>query len=292
MLNTKSKDGYPLTWEETVQWLYQHPDQAEVVRACYLDDPLIKAAQRFAESQEWKATRQLMPRKPGQVLDLGAGRGISSFALARDGWRVVALEPNPSSVVGSTAIYTLAKEFSLEISVVRGYGETLGFSENAFDLVYARQVLHHSRNLTLFCRQVAHVVKPGGRFIAVREHVISKPDDLNEFLASHPFHRFHGEENAFTLEQYLSAIENSGFRILKVLGPFDTVINYYPMSDHEWYETCIRPLVRRIGYIPVILLTSQRHVVGRFLLRQLAMRLSASINTPGRMYSFVAEKPA
>lgn len=282
---------YPLTWEETAQWLRRQHDQAEVVRACYLDDPLIEAARRFAESQEWNAVRRFLPRSRGQALDLGAGRGISSYALARDGWQVVALEPDPSSLVGATAIHALVEESGLNISVIRGFGESIASKENTFDLVYARQVLHHSKSLALFCQEVARVIKPKGWFIATREHVISKPEDLSEFLSSHPFNRFHGGENAFILDEYVSAIENSGLRILRILGSFDTVINYFPMDYNEWRRKCIEPLVQQIGYKSAVILTSQRHFMGRFLLRRLSARLSSSTNTPGRMYSFVAEKP-
>ena len=53
------------------------------------------------------------------------------------------------------------------------------------------------------CEEVARVLKPGGTFIATREHVISKKEDLPVFLANHPLHRFYGGENAFVLQKYL-----------------------------------------------------------------------------------------
>ena len=197
---------YPLTWEQTVQWIRRQPDQADFVRLCYLDDPLIEAATRFTQSQEWKAVRQFLSRSSGYALDLGAGHGISSYALARDGWQVVALEPDPSRIVGAGAIHILASEPGLKISVVQSWGEAIALRENTFDLVYARQVLHHSKTLTQFCQEVARVLRPRGRFIAVREHVISKPEDLDEFLSSHPLQKFHGGENAFMLDEYITAI--------------------------------------------------------------------------------------
>ena len=62
------------------------------MRACFFDDPLAAAAERYYRSSEWAAVRALLPPRPGLALDLGSGRGISAYALARDGWRVVALE--------------------------------------------------------------------------------------------------------------------------------------------------------------------------------------------------------
>lgn len=58
--------------------------------------------------------------------------------------------------------------------------------------VFARQVLHHARNLEMLCREVSRVLKPHGIFIATREHVISKPEDLARFLKKHPLHQFYG----------------------------------------------------------------------------------------------------
>src|SRR5437016_10424413 len=109
--------GKDLTWEQAVQWLRNQPGQETLVRACYYDDPLLGAAQRFAGSDEWKETLALIPAPSGLALDLGAGRGISSYALARAGWQVTALEPDLSPIVGGPAIQSLAKEARLPIRV-------------------------------------------------------------------------------------------------------------------------------------------------------------------------------
>src|SRR5690242_3469561 len=123
-----------LSWEAAVRWLREQPDQHELVRACYYDDPLLAAAQRFADGEEWAALRALIPSGPsGAALDLGAGRGISSFALARDGWAVTALEPDPGDLVGAGAIRALAAEARVPITVVEQFGERLPFASDSFD---------------------------------------------------------------------------------------------------------------------------------------------------------------
>ena len=63
------------TWEQAVLWLRSQPQRQDLVRACYYDDPLYEAAERFRQSGEWQATARLVRRwLPGKVLDLGAGR--------------------------------------------------------------------------------------------------------------------------------------------------------------------------------------------------------------------------
>src|SRR5205085_5693476 len=60
-----------MTWEQAVQWLREQPGQQELVRACYFDDPLPQAAERFWSSAEWKAIASLLPEaNGGQALDL------------------------------------------------------------------------------------------------------------------------------------------------------------------------------------------------------------------------------
>src|SRR5579863_5119513 len=146
-----------MTWEQAVQWLRTQPDQQALVAACYFDDPLVDAADRFWRSAEWKAISALLPTPGGRALDLGAGRGISAYALARDGWHVTALEPDPSDLVGAGAILALSETSGHSIEVVTEYSENLPFADESFDVVHCRQVLHHARDLPQSLREIFRV---------------------------------------------------------------------------------------------------------------------------------------
>lgn len=281
-----------LSWEQAVQWLRDKPDQQELVRACYFDDPLLAAAYRFWQSIEWKSIAALLPPAKGHALDLGAGRGISSYALAKDGWTVSALEPDPSMLIGAGAIRALARDSDLPIEVVSEYSEQLPFPDDSFDLVNCRQVLHHARDLPQTCREIFRVLKPGGRMVATREHVISKREDLPSFLATHPLHHLYGGENAFLLGEYTLAISATGLKLRKVLAPFDSPINYFPMTEGQWVAACTAPLAAMIGKRATAAIFSRRHAGGPFLISLLAKMVNRVNRTPGRLYSFVADKPA
>jgi ubiquinone/menaquinone biosynthesis C-methylase UbiE len=280
-----------ITWEEAVLWLRAQPEQQELVRACYYDDPLLEAANRFEASEEWQAVRKILPRKTGNALDLGAGRGISSYALAKAGWQVTALEPDPSPIVGREAIQMLAEQSNLPFHPMDGYAEKIPCGDSRFDLVYGRQVMHHAQDLQTMCNEIVRVLKPGGIFIATREHVISKKDDLPIFLKNHPLHHLYGGENAYLLKEYLDALTKADLQIKQVLGPMATAINYFPATLQDWQNSIQSPVAQRIGFRITHILLSDMLPWSYFINRYLANRADNKTQFPGRLYSFVAWKP-
>jgi ubiquinone/menaquinone biosynthesis C-methylase UbiE len=267
-----------MNWEEAVIWLRNQPDQKELVCACYFDDPLIEVVKRYYIEDEWKSLRLLLPNSPGSVLDVGAGRGISSYALAMDGWTVTALEPNPSNLIGAGAIRQIVSETNLPITIIEEWGEHLPFEDNIFDVIHARQVLHHAQDLNQLCKELFRVIKPGGTMIATREHVIDKIDDLPIFLNNHPLHRLYGGENAYTLHQYIMALRESGFTVKKIFSPYETPINYFPEKKERIDEI--------IGHMVLGKLWRKWIPIPNFFIKIVDSQLS----TPGRLYSFLLIK--
>jgi ubiquinone/menaquinone biosynthesis C-methylase UbiE len=273
-------------WEEAVSWLISQPDKQELVRACYYDQPLRATADRYRHSQEWQALRKFFPPQGKYALDLGAGNGIASYAMAIEGWQVKALEPDPSELVGCGAIRRLAQEAELPIEVISGTGENLPFTDCTFDVVFARQALHHAQDLQQLCREMYRVLKAGGVLLAVREHVISSQHDLPKFLESHSLHHLYGGENAYLLREYLGAMKLAGLRVEKVIAPFDSVINYAPMTDASLKDE----LRKRFRLIPTGKMVSQLLLNDRFFKAFLQL-LSKVDRRPGRLFSFICHKP-
>lgn len=272
------------TWEEAVIWLRQQPDSRDLVRDAYYDDPLAAAAARYYGSEEWGAVRALLGGRTGAALDVGAGRGIASYALARDGFQVTALEPDPSDIVGAGAIRALGTETGLPIRVIEEASERLPFPDANFDLVFARAVLHHVTSLDSSLREFARVLKPGGLFLAIREHVISRDEDLDAFFDIHPLHHRYGGEKAYRLPQYVEAITGSGLRLTKVLAPLRSAVNYAPYSRSQVH----REIASRLPRVPG-LAAAARAMLGLPLIGSALLRaLERFDHRPGRLYSFVA----
>jgi SAM-dependent methyltransferase len=275
------------TWEEAVSWLVAQPDQQALVRDCYYDKPLESAVERYWRSKEWLAVRELLPARPGKALDIGAGRGISSYALARDGWEVTALEPDPSGEVGAGAIRHLAASQNLPISVIEEFGERIPCPSASFDLVFARQALHHAKDLPALCAEAARLLKPGGAFIAIRDHVISKRADLPRFFDIHPLHKLYGGENALLLHEYLDALRGAGFEIRRVIRPLENAINLAPLDEHSLREE----LAQRVEHYPGGALVAKPLRQSDLTYGVFLRILTIFDSRPGRLYSFVCSKP-
>lgn len=275
-------------WEDAVRWLRDQPGREDIVRDAYYDDPLIDAAQRYWRSNEWVAVREILGTGPGDALDAGAGRGIASYALARDGFTVTALEPDPSDLVGGGAIRSLARDAGLPIRVEENLSERLPFDDASFDVIFARAVLHHIDDLPAACREFHRVLRPGGVFLAAREHVIDDAADLPAFFDSHALHHRYGGENAHPVTVYEQAIRASGLVLQKTIGSLDSPINYGPQSSKQINRRIADQVVPVATLRPLAAAVLGMPGVGT-LIRRAASRID---RRPGRHASFVARKPA
>lgn len=272
-------------WEAAVRDFRKRGNQAEV-SANFFDLPVRVAAARFAASEEFaEATHVLGTGESKRLLDLGAGNGVSSYAWAGRGWDVVALEPDPSLEVGAGAIKELALSSSLPVRAVRAIAEALPIASRSIDAAYARQVLHHSRVLPLLFKELARVLKPGARFLSVRDHVVDSEAQREEFLNGHPLHKHYGGEWAYSVGEYLEAAQGAGFRVLQEWGPEQSVMNYYPGSAQELFKRQVQ--VAQLTWQPF-----GRWLSGWQRFRRFAVaRAQARHRQAGRLYSFLFELP-
>ena len=100
-----------------------------------------------------------LPAQPVAV-DLGAGTGKVSRAMAALGWRVTAVEPGPRMI---EVLRRAAAAERLEIATVDGTAENTGLEDARFDVATAGEAWHWFDGLRALA-EVARIVKPGGGF--------------------------------------------------------------------------------------------------------------------------------
>jgi SAM-dependent methyltransferase len=275
-----------MTLDESILWMRSQPAFAAVVRDAYLGPDLEASARRFFESGEFAATRAVIGARciEACVLDLGAGTGIASRAwLSAGASKVIAVEPDPSDLVGRGALQRLCA--ALPVEILPDSAERLSVPDGCVDLVYARQVLHHLSDLDAALRECYRVLRPGGIFLACREHVVDDASQLRSFLARHPVHQLAGGENAYSAAAYRSAIDSAGLQLKQEFGLWDSVINAYPAvgCEAELPSYPRRALEKKLGVAGrlVAALPGVQMLAWKWLRRA----------RPGRMHTFLAIKP-
>lgn len=285
-----------MTWEETIIQIRKNPDFRELVTAAYIDEDLNLNTSNFSQSEEFIEVLEILRKnapKARTILDVGAGNGISTIAFAKKGFHVTALEPDPSTTIGTGAIRKLKDELHLSnVEIIQSTVENI-VSDKQYDIIYARQSMHHADNLPLFLKNLYKHCKPGGLLITTRDHVVYNKKDKEDFLKHHPLHKFYGGENAYKLAEYQNAIILAGFSIKSILKHYDSVINYSPLTKKEFEDlptvlsqNAARKLNNKLGFLA-------KSKVTMFLYRIIKKTYPSWINevlVPGRLYSFIAHK--
>ena len=101
---------------------------------------------------------------PGTTLDLGCGLGDLARAFADTGARVVATDVSIENARRTRENLGVAGRSA---PVVQGEGEHLPFGDAAFDLVILADVIEHVDSVGATLREVARVLRFGGRLICV-----------------------------------------------------------------------------------------------------------------------------
>ena len=283
-----------MTWEETIIFIRQKKEFRELVDTTYLDADLHKNVEKFKSSIEFTETLELLqhhlksgiPSKNMRLLDIGAGNGISSVAFALHGFQVTAIEPDTSNTVGCGAIHSLKSAYNLHnLNIISSYGESLPFENGSFDIVYARQAMHHAKDLNLFVKEASRILKKEGLVFTCRDHVVNDAQQKKDFLNTHPLQQFYEGENAFSLPEYTAAFKQAGLSLLEELGPLDTAINYNPKTKQELLDE-FRAILRK--KIPLGI--PKGSLFNKLLFRFFKWRTKNLYNEAGRLYTFIAKK--
>jgi SAM-dependent methyltransferase len=121
----------------------------------------------------------LDPRPHERVLDVATGGGHTACALAPMARHAVATDLTPAMAAKARS---LGRERGLaNLGAVVADAECLAFTDGCFDAVACRVAPHHFLDVPQFLREVARVLRPGGRFVL--EDSCAPPDpEIDRFL--------------------------------------------------------------------------------------------------------------
>lgn len=140
-----------------------------------------------------------------RVLDFGAGSGVFMPTLSKNFSEVYSLDINTASLEHVKNFYPLSN-----VRIIKGYGDTLPFKDNFFDLIFAADVLEHFKNSEHIQKEFKRVLKKNGSII-----VSGPTENLFYVLARKFIYKHKKPADHYTNVQEIMKISSSLFKIEK-----------------------------------------------------------------------------
>jgi SAM-dependent methyltransferase len=139
--------------------------QVESLKADY--EVLFQRYDEFRYSRQGHILARLdaIDFKGKRVLEIGLGQGADSEQIIRRGAIWSGLDLTPESVKRVSTRLRL-RGFTYE-RLECGSALAIPFNDNSFDMVFSHGVLHHIPNVRAAQREIARVLKPDGRLVAM-----------------------------------------------------------------------------------------------------------------------------
>jgi demethylmenaquinone methyltransferase/2-methoxy-6-polyprenyl-1,4-benzoquinol methylase len=132
----------------------------------------------FGQDPRWRRAmvRAVGPGSDDRVLDVATGTGLVARALVeRYGCRVVGLDQSEGMLEGARARLARRPKVAQRIELVRGEAEALPFADGEFDHLTFTYLLRYVDDPGATLRELARVVRPGGRIASLEFGVPSRP---------------------------------------------------------------------------------------------------------------------
>ncbi len=173
--------------------------------------------------------------RPGdRVLDLGAGSGFSSEMLARFGYHVIAIDPDLRALSHNRERPSYdPTRIDGTVNVVGSLAEALPFTDNAFDGIVGLNVLHHVPDVAQVTRELARVLRPGGRAVFCEpglEH-LDAPETRRAIAE-------HGEnDQPFDVLAFLAEARTMGFSRACISATLQSPLRLVPIEEIELFAS-------------------------------------------------------
>jgi SAM-dependent methyltransferase len=169
------------------------------------------------------------------VLEVGAGSGRDSLALARAGAIAVVLDYSPASL---EVVRGLARRLGVTVHLVQADGLAMPFRDGTFQVVFHQGLLEHFRDPRPLLVENARVVKSGGRLVVDVPQTFHLYTVMKKALIGFGAW-FAGWETQFTVSQLERLLASTGLRVRRSYGEW--------MVPGLWYRVTREVLRRGAG---------------------------------------------
>jgi demethylmenaquinone methyltransferase/2-methoxy-6-polyprenyl-1,4-benzoquinol methylase len=137
----------------------------------------VGAVMSFGQDPRWRrALVEFIDPQPGmRILDVATGTGMVAFAHAARGAEVVGLDQSEAMLSQARARLAQTPGLSDRMTFVLGEAEALPFPDDEFDALSFTYLLRYVDDPLATMRELARVVKPGGRIGMVEFGVPGRP---------------------------------------------------------------------------------------------------------------------
>ncbi|MBI3256228.1 MAG: methyltransferase domain-containing protein [Actinobacteria bacterium] len=150
-------------------------------------------------------------RRGDRVLDAGCGVGGTSMWLAETlDAEVVGITPVQGQVERANR-YATERRLGDRATFRRDDYHATGFDDASFDVVWAQESLCHSHDKTLFAKETARVLRPGGRLVIAEYLRFSRPLPPNDERLIHRWLSGWAIPDIETRDELVAALEAAGF---------------------------------------------------------------------------------
>src|ERR1700727_897765 len=131
----------------------------------------------FGQDPRWRrALIDAVDPRPGQrILDVATGTGLVAAGLARRGAEVVGLDQSEHMLAGARARFAADPDLANRVTLVQGEAERLPFADDEFDALTFTYLLRYVEDPGATLRELARVVRPGGRVASLEFAVPPNP---------------------------------------------------------------------------------------------------------------------
>jgi demethylmenaquinone methyltransferase / 2-methoxy-6-polyprenyl-1,4-benzoquinol methylase len=131
----------------------------------------------FGQDPRWRrALVSAVDPQPGQhLLDVATGTGMVAAALAERGCRVTGLDQSEAMLGAARERLARSADLAQRVELVSGEAERLPFEDESFDGLTFTYLLRYVDDRAATMRELARVVRPGGRIGMLEFGVPERP---------------------------------------------------------------------------------------------------------------------